>query len=186
MASKKTANAAATLERDTTQPEDTAPTINTVAIPVAEAPAAQAPVVDPSELRGANRTAESQFMEAFFGIIRDEFQKTFGRPLYSSDIHYHATRYNLGLSLRASAYRVAAYQLEGRIPAEAPEFKQQRDQIAVQLMQSAGYDPNVKAINITPAQIKAWSGNFRAQNGAVLDVLSSRTAQAPSVPDKDW
>ncbi|MGG6265414.1 hypothetical protein ACQ4M3_24465 [Leptolyngbya sp. AN03gr2] len=181
MAGKKSTNNAATLERDTMQ---TAPAIDTVATPVAEMPAAQAPTVDPSELRGANRTAESQFMEAFFGVIRDEFQRTFGRPLYSSDIHYHATRYNLGLSLRAPAYRVAAYQLEGHLSAEAPEFKQQRDLITMQLLQASGYDPNVKAINITSAQIKAWSGNFRAQNGAVLDVLSSRSAS--SAPDKGW
>ncbi|MCY6494311.1 hypothetical protein [Leptolyngbya sp. GGD] len=178
MASKKTANAAATLERDTTQTEDAAQTINTVETPVTEAPAAQVPTV--------NRTAESQFMEAFFGVIRDEFQRTFSRPLYSSDIHYHATRYNLGLSLRAPAYRVAAYQLEGHIPADAPEFKQQRDSVAMQLLQTSGYDLNVKAINVTPAQIKAWASNFRAQNGAVLDVLSSRSAQAPSAPDKGW
>ncbi|GAP99674.1 hypothetical protein [Leptolyngbya sp. NIES-2104] len=179
MASKKsTSNTAATLEREAAQViEETTPTVDTIATPVTEAPA-QVPTVD--------RTAESQFMEAFFGIIRDEFQKTFGRPLYSSDIHYHATRYNLGLSLRASAYRVAAHQLEGRILPGTPEFKQQRDLIAVQLMQTAGYDPNVKAINITPAQIKAWSGNFRAQNGAVLDVLSSKSAQTPSTPDRDW
>jgi hypothetical protein len=179
MAGKKNSNGAATLERGSVQtPEEAAPTIDTVATPVAETPAAQAPTVD--------RTAESQFMEAFFGVIRDEFQRTFGRPLYSSDIHYHATRYNLGLSLRAPAYRVAAYQLEGHIPSDAPEFKQQRDLITLQLLQAVGYDPNVKAIHITPAQIKAWSGNFRAQNGAVLDVLSSRSAQASSAPDKGW
>jgi hypothetical protein len=178
MASKKNSNGAATLERGSVQTPEEAPAIETVATPVAEPPAAQAPTVD--------RTAESQFMEAFFGVIRDEFQRTFGRPLYSSDIHYHATRYNLGLSLRAPAYRVAAYQLEGHIPPDAPEFKQQRDLITLQLLQAVGYDPNVKAINITPAQIKAWSGNFRAQNGAVLDVLSSRSAQAPSAPDKGW
>lgn len=178
MASKKNSNHAATLEREALQSEGSVPEIDTVATSVTEAPATQAPTVD--------RTAESQFMEAFFGIIRDEFQKTFGRPLYSSDIHYHATRYNLGLSLRAPAYRVATYQLEGHLPAQAPEFKQQRDLITMQLLQAAGYDPNVKAINITSAQIKAWSGNFRAQNGAVLDVLSSRSAQAPSAPDKGW
>jgi len=176
MASKK--NSTTTLEREALQSEGSAPAIDTVATPVAEAPATQTPIVD--------RTAESQFMEAFFGIIRDEFQKTFGRPLYSSDIHYHATRYNLGLSLRAPAYRVAAYQLEGHIPVDAPGFKQQRDLMTVQLLQASGYDPNVKAINITPAQIKAWASNFRAQNGAVLDVLSSRLAQTPSVPDKGW
>lgn len=178
MASKKSTSNTTTLEREVAQMVgETTPTVDTVATPVTEAPAAQVPTVD--------RTAESQFMEAFFGIIRDEFQKTFGRPLYSSDIHYHATRYNLGLSLRASAYRVATHQLEGRIPAGTPEFKQQRDLIAVQLMQASGYDPNVKAINITPAQIKAWSGNFRAQNGAVLDVLSTKTAQAPA-PSEGW
>lgn len=179
MASKKNSSNAATLERETVQSaEEATPAIDTVATPVAETPVAQAPTVD--------RMAESQFMEAFFGAIREEFQKAFGRPLYSSDIHYHATRYNLGLSLRAPAYRVAAYQLEGHISADAPEFKQQRDLIAVQLLQTSGYDPNVKAINITPAQIKAWASNFRAQNGAVLDVLSSRSAQASSAPDKGW
>ncbi|MCY6494320.1 hypothetical protein [Leptolyngbya sp. GGD] len=179
MASKKsTSNTATTLERETAQViEEPTPTVDTIATPVTETPVAQVSTID--------RTAESQFMEAFFGIIRDEFQKTFGRPLYSSDIHYHATRYNLGLSLRASAYRVATYQLEGRIPSGTPEFKQQRDLIAVQLMQASGYDPNVKAINITSAQIKAWSGNFRAQNGAVLDVLSAKTIQG-SAPSEGW
>lgn len=180
MATKKNSNgAAATLEKETTQAEGAV--IDTVATPVAQDPIGNAQSVSPT----VDRTAESQFMEAFFGIIRDEFQKTFGRPLYSSDIHYHATRYNLGLSLRASAYRVATHQLEGRILTGTPEFKQQRDLIAVQLMQASGYDPNVKAINITPAQIKAWSGNFRAQNGAVLDVLSAKTAQVPA-PSEGW
>lgn len=178
MAGKKSTNNAATLERNDAQTaQETVSTVDTTATPVSDAQPTSTPAVD--------RTAESQFMEAFFGIIRDEFQKTFGRPLYSSDIHYHATRYNLGLSLRASAYRVAAHQLEGRIPPGTPEFKQQRDLIAVQLMQASGYDPNVKAINITSAQIKAWSGNFRAQNGAVLDVLSAKTSQVPA-PSEGW
>ncbi|MGG6270522.1 hypothetical protein ACQ4M3_37885 [Leptolyngbya sp. AN03gr2] len=178
MAGKKNTSNAATLERDDAQPaQETVSTVDTTATPVSDA--------QPASVLAVDRTAESQFMEAFFGIIRDEFQKTFSRPLYSSDIHYHATRYNLGLSLRASAYRVAAHQLEGRIPPGTSEFKQQRDQIAVQLMQASGYDPNVKAINITPAQIKAWSGNFRAQNGAALDVLSAKTAQVPA-PSEGW